>query len=174
MRFRLQIVDLEPGEIGVQCAGSHDHVFELSDVAWPLAFPQGFQCGCRNLNVGTAMTPEKMSDQNRQVLDPPSKRGNLDRHHGETKVQIATKGAIFDPRLEILIGRCDHPGVDLAGRVLSDALDLTLLENSKKLGLERQRHVPDLVEKEGAAVGGLELALVVGARAGEGALPMPE
>jgi hypothetical protein len=57
---------------------------------------------------------------------------------------------------------------------LSRRLDLLLLQDAQELGLQGWRHVADLVEEEGAAVGQLELAaaaLAVGAGVGPGATP---
>ncbi len=62
-------------------------------------------------------------------------------------------------------------GIALAA---ADALDHALLQEAQQLGLQRQRHVADLVEKQRAAVGELELAGRLPHRAGEGALLVAE
>ena len=56
----------------------------------------------------------------------------------------------------------------------ADALELPLLEHAQELGLERERHLADLVEEQGAAVGHLELAGLARHGAGEGALLVAE
>ena len=52
--------------------------------------------------------------------------------------------------------------------------DLAVFEHAKQLGLERRRHVADLVEEERAAVGQLEPSLAVGRGAGERAAHVAE
>lgn len=62
-----------------------------------------------------------------------------------------------------------------AGRGLfSPADDLAALEDAKKLGLEIEGELADLVEEDGAAVRGLERALAGRDGSGEGALGMAE
>ena len=48
------------------------------------------------------------------------------------------------------------------------------LKHPQELGLHRERHVPNFVEKECALVGVLKHALAVSVGAGEGASDMPE
>jgi hypothetical protein len=59
------------------------------------------------------------------------------------------------------MGRADHAHVHRDLPAPADALDDPLLEEPQKLGLERHGQVPNLVEKEDAAVGGLDLSGVV-------------
>ena len=61
-----------------------------------------------------------------------------------------------------------------ARRGVADGQDLALLQDAQQLDLHGRRHVADLVEEERAAVGDLEQPLLVGQRAGEGALAMAE
>ena len=68
------------------------------------------------------------------------------------------------------MGGGDHPHVERLDLVGAERLHLLLLQHAQQLGLQRQRQVADLVEKQRAAVGHLELAdarLALGA--GEGA-----
>src|SRR5437660_294922 len=58
--------------------------------------------------------------------------------------------------------------------VVADAVGLAVLQRLEQLGLERHRHLADLVEEEGAAVGQLELARLGARRAGEGAALVAE
>ena len=55
------------------------------------------------------------------------------------------------------------------GLVLPDAPDLPFLERPQQLDLHARRDLADLVQQEGAPVGGLEQAGPVVAGAGEGA-----
>jgi hypothetical protein len=58
--------------------------------------------------------------------------------------------------------------------VAAHPLELPLLQDAQHLGLHGRRHVPHLVEEEGAAVGQLELPLAGRHRAGEGAALVAE
>ena len=53
-------------------------------------------------------------------------------------------------------------------------LDLAVLQHPQHLGLGARRHVADLVEEDGAAVGGDELADLLAHRAGEAPLLVAE
>ena len=59
-------------------------------------------------------------------------------------------------RLEILVRGRDHPHVDPDRELPTDAVELTLRKYAQQPRLQRRRHVADLVEEEGAAVGLLE------------------
>ena len=62
----------------------------------------------------------------------------------------------------------------VSGRVSPTRYDDLLLERAQELDLQLDRHLADLVEEQRAAVGRLELALLVRDRAGERALDVAE
>ena len=64
-----------------------------------------------------------------------------------------------DHRVQVAAGGGDHAHVDLDDLVAAQGLQLLLLQHTQQLGLQRQRHVADLVEEQGAAVRELELAV---------------
>ena len=83
--------------------------------------------------------------------------------------EILTECALAHSGLEIGVGRADDPRVHrLRGRG-AQAPHGVLLENLEQLGLSRLRQKPDLVQEDGAAVGGLEKARLGVARIREGA-----
>src|SRR5690606_15687393 len=59
---------------------------------------------------------------------------------------------------EIAMARREYPHVDAPRLVAADALERALLQHSEQLDLHVGAHVPDLVEEQRAAVGGLEAA----------------
>ena len=69
--------------------------------------------------------------------------------------------------VEVAIGGRQEADIDLDGLVAADAEDLAVFEHAQQLGLEVERHIADLVEKEGAAVGVLETPLAQAVGAGE-------
>jgi hypothetical protein len=63
----------------------------------------------------------------------------------------------------------------LRGVVLSETIDLPLFKHAQEVRLHVERHLAELVQKERAAVGGLDLADHAAApRAGEGSFGVPE
>jgi hypothetical protein len=68
------------------------------------------------------------------------------------------------------VGGSDDADVELAGGGLADAGDLAFLQRAQELDLGGEGELAELVEEQGAAVGGLEDAFVVGDGAGERAL----
>ncbi len=58
--------------------------------------------------------------------------------------------------------------------VVAHALQLAALHKAQQLGLQRQRHLADLVEKQCAPVGGLDAAHAALHRAGKGPAGMAE
>ncbi len=56
------------------------------------------------------------------------------------------------------VGRGDDPHVDRDRLVRADRHHLALLERGQQLGLQMKRQIADLVEEQGAVVGGLEAA----------------
>src|SRR5207237_6575542 len=71
-------------------------------------------------------------------------------------------------------GRRNHAGSQLEDFGATDAAEFALLEHPKKLGLQFERQVADLVEEQSAALRQLEPASASLGRAGEGASLVPE
>ena len=88
--------------------------------------------------------------------------------------QVLAELARLDQLGQVAVGGGDdaHVHLDRVGR--ADPLDLALLQHAQQLHLGGERDVADLVEEDGAAVGGVEEALLVALRAGEGALHVAE
>src|SRR5207249_5031382 len=97
-------------------------------------------------------------DELRKIFDTLPERGELQSHPLQAVEQIEAELAGGDELVEIAVRRSDDAHIDIDRAVAAHALDLPLLERSQNLGLHRERHVADLVEKERAAVRGLEPA----------------
>ena len=70
--------------------------------------------------------------------------------------------------------RGDDADIHGLALVAAHRLEAALLQDAQQLGLDRDRHVADLVEEERAAIGGSEAPDAVGQRAGESAFDMPK
>src|SRR5262245_36916402 len=83
---------------------------------------------------------------------------------------MAPEGAPPRFHLEVLVGGDDEADVEFHGAVLSHRGDLLLLDGAEELALKMERHLPDLVEEEGAPARHLEVAAAVLVGSREGAL----
>ena len=89
---------------------------------------------------------------------PLAQRRHVDGHFADAEVQVLAEALLDDQRLQIPVGGADDAHVDRDLLASADALDDAVLQEAQQLGLQRQRHVADLVEEQRAAVGGFDLA----------------
>ena len=94
--------------------------------------------------------------------------------HVQAIIEVLAEAAFGDRSLEVDVGGGEDPYVDLEGAVAADGLEGAFLQDAQELGLHVDRHLADLVEEEGAAVGHLEAAAAALGGAGEGALGVAE
>ena len=104
---------------------------------------------------------EKRIREHADVLAPLAKRRQRDGDHRQAEEEVLAEAAGGDLRLEVFVGRRDHPGVHLDALLAAEPLDLSLLQEAQQLDLKRQAHLRDLVEEDGAVVGLLELAFAL-------------
>jgi hypothetical protein len=93
--------------------------------------------------------------------------GKLDLDDIKPEVQILAECSGLNGGIEVAICRGDDADVDAAALRRADRLYLTLLQGAQELGLQIHGHVADFVQKERAAVGGLEQSLLAMKRAGK-------
>ncbi len=88
--------------------------------------------------------------------------------------EVLAEPPLGDLAFEVAVGGGDDAHVHLALDGGADRADLPLLQRAQQLRLDGQRHLADLVEEQGAAVGQLEEPFLVLVRAGERAALVPE
>ena len=88
--------------------------------------------------------------------------------------QVGAEPALRNLERQVAVGAGDDPHVDLYRGGRTDWHDFLFLQCSKQLGLERQGHLGDLVEQQGAAIGCPHEALAFRIGAGESALAVAE
>ena len=115
-----------------------------------------------------------MLGQGEDVLGPLAQRREVDLDGVEPVEQVLAEALLPRLRLDVRVGGRDHPHVDALVAGAAHPLELAGLQHPQQLGLLLQRHVGDLVEEEGAAVGQLEAAGAVLLGVGEGALDVAE
>ena len=113
------------------------------------------------LRVRRSALREEVLGKQRDVPRPLAQRRDPHRHHRQPVEQIAPEGPPLHLGLEILVRGRDEAHVDLHRPVGPDRGHPLLLDRAQELGLERERHLADLVEEERPAVGHLEEAAPV-------------
>jgi hypothetical protein len=73
-----------------------------------------------------------------------------------------------------LAARGDHAHIDFLRRIAPQRPDFAFLQNTHELGLQRQRQIVDLIQKQRAAVGKLKPADTLMFGAGKGATLVAE
>ena len=147
-----------------------DLVLQLPDVPRPgvgRQAPEG--------PVGEALAPpagggvalEEVVHQDRQVLEALAQGRQAQGDDVEAVVEVLAEGAGGDPLREVPVGGGDDADVDRHGPGVAHGRQHALLEHPEEAHLEARGGVTDLVEEEGAPVGDLEQALLVGDGAGE-------
>ena len=92
----------------------------------------------------------------------------------EPVVQVLAEGAAFDRLGQVAIGRGDETDLRANHPVAAEPRELALLERAQELGLDRRRHLADLVEEQHAAAGLFDAARLHGHGAGERAALVAE
>src|SRR5579871_5317186 len=115
-----------------------------------------------------------MARQQRNVLFALTKWRNVEGDYIEPVKEIFPEVAFHDLLFQVFVGRRNNARVDGNGLLFAHRRKAALVERAQNLRLRLQTHVADFVKEEGAAVGLLKLAFLVGAGAGEGAHAMPE
>ncbi len=110
-----------------------------------------------------------MPRKGQDVLGALAQGRQADVQHVDPIVEVFAECLLGHHAHEIAIRRRDQPKIDLPRGYGPDAGHFLFLQNPQKLYLRVERHVPDLVEEERAAVGQLEQShLAVLVRAGKG------
>src|SRR5262249_4656181 len=146
-----------------------DHIFQLSDVARPgvrSERPGGILAELEPASMFLTVSSEQRVSQQDDVLTTLTQRRQLDRDDGQPKVEVLAEAASANLGLEVLVRRCNDTCVDLDPIPAANPFDLPLLQEPEQLDLERQTHLPHLVEEEGPTVSNLELPLPLDVRTG--------
>jgi len=176
---RLQTQVASPDAVPVD----HDHgaldaVLELADVARPRVRLDGRQRILAQDRRPPAVLARKTLHEGMReqygVTLARAQRRDVDDDLGKPVVEVLAEQAGLDLRLEVAVGRAHDAHLDRNLFAPADALDHALLQEAQQLCLQRHGQVADLVQKQGAAMGGLDLARCLLDRAGEGAFFVAE
>ena len=158
--------------------GPLDGLLELADVAGPGVPEQALdRVGAERHHTSAQSVgerPEEMRGQRHDILDPGAQRGHLDDDPVQPVEEVGPERVSGDQLGQGLVGGRDDPGVDPHGGRAADPSNRLLLQHAVQLDLGGHRERVDLVEKDRAAVGLLEEALLGADGPGEGSLHVPE
>src|SRR5262249_34248590 len=108
------------------------------------------------------------------VLDPLAQGWQVERHHVQPVIEVATKLVALHRLLEVPIARDDQAGRAHPGFVAADRLELASFDHAQQSRLLLQTEGVDLVEEQGTIARRLELPDFASVRAGESALDVAE
>ncbi len=115
-----------------------------------------------------------MVGEQRDVVLALAQRRQIDVDDVDSVEQFLAEAAGLDLGFEIFIGGAQHAHVERHRIVGAERVCLALLQRAQQLDLQRERQLADLVEQDGALVGGLQQADLVLAGAGERAALVAE
>src|SRR5579862_4020248 len=157
----------------VQGDGAFDRVPQLPHVARPVVALEGLH-HARTERHARLQLPQHVLRERADVGPALPEGRQRDRQHVQPIEQILAKRAFRDALAEIPIRCGDDADIDRDRLGPPDPFEGALLQHSEELRLQGGRDVADLVQKEGPAVGELELAGPARDGAGEGALLVAE
>src|SRR5262245_11990869 len=150
---------LEPSIVR-QAHRAMEDVLQLADVPGPRVAHQRLDHVRGNrvdapADVAGVMRDE-VPDEQRNVLGPFPKRGQVDREYVQTVVEVGAEFPCFHELVEQTVRRRDDPDVGPDRLRAAETLERPLLEHAQELRLEVGRQVADLVQQQRAVVGELE------------------
>src|SRR5690348_17543943 len=120
------------------------------------------------------MLIHKMMHQHGNVFLAIAKRRQFNGEDVEAVEKIFAEFAVVHILAQITVGCGDDAHVDTQSPDATQPLKLTILQHAQKLWLQFQRHLTDLVEKEGSFVREFNASNLLAHRPSKGALFMPE
>lgn len=117
---------------------------------------------------------EEVFGQCRNVFAAIGQARNVDADDVQPVEQVFAELAGLHQGFQVLVRRGDDAHVDPHRRVAADPVELAIGQHAQQAGLGVGRHVADLVEEQGAAVGLLEAAAALVGRTGEGTFLVTE
>ncbi len=142
-----------------QMHGPLHRALKLADVPGPAVTPDGLRRQRARTTVEAHLMPlDEVHGQRQDVLGPFAQGRHEDIERADAVEEIGPELVLKDSLLQVLVGGGDDAQVHRHGAQAADALNFPGLEHAQKLDLHIEGHVPDLVQKERARVGQLELA----------------
>ena len=109
-----------------------------------------------------------MARQHGDVVTPLAQSRQAQADDVQAMEQVFTKRTVFNALLQILMRGSNHTDIGFDRRVAAHAVEVTIAQHTQQAGLQIERHVANLIEKQRAAIGLLKAATSHGLRTGEG------
>ena len=159
-----------------------DHVLQFPHVPFPGTAPERAHGGLgvfrqweRRPAVARPVPREEEVREERNVGWSLAQRRHVDRHHPQAVVEVLAQCSLGHGIFRIAIRGCDEPHVDHGVGVLAaHPTHHAVLNHAQKLCLDRLRHIGQLVQLQGSAIGRLQQPGLVAHRAGKRALDVSE
>ncbi len=159
-------------------AGSLDHVTQLTNIARPAVIEQrrtGLLAeAASRTSVLLDETRQKAVRQGQNVFAALTQGWQIQGDHVQAVQQILTETSAAHHVLKVEVGGGQDAHVGTSSHRVADALVFLVLNEAQQLGLQRQRKVADLVEKQGAAIGLIDTTQRAFAGTGESAAAVAE
>src|SRR4051812_34927034 len=114
----------------------------------------------------------EMCGKRQDILDSLPKRRKGQSRPAETEIKITPESPFTNSDIDCLVSGRNDPDINRRGTRTSYCLHYFFLQNAKELGLKLDRQVPNLIEKQCAAMGLKELAWIRLDGPGEGSFFM--
>src|SRR3990167_1352595 len=91
---------------------------------------------------------KEVRGEQRNVFASRSQRRHLDGEDVQTEVQVLPEAARLRFPREVPVGRSDDPNVDMLRALITDWLELALLQDPQELALHLEWNLTDFIEKQ--------------------------
>jgi hypothetical protein len=115
-----------------------------------------------------------VAGQGHDILEPFSKRGDMNLKRVDSEQKVFAKSAIFDHGFQVTVRRANNSGIDSECFVVTNAANIATLQNAKQFGLHREGQFADFIEEYCAAVGNFEQSIALHIGTGEGTFLVTE
>ena len=146
-----------------------DDIAEFTDVARPGVVSERLHRPARDVLDDLAELPAKLldegPDERRNVFPAVAQRRNVNGKHLEAEEQVLAEPILAHRLTEVAIAGRNQADIDLHGSAAAQSLEGAILQHPQQFGLQLERELADLVEKQRAAIGDLEPSALPGHRA---------
>ena len=104
------------------------------------------------------MTIDQLLYEDRQIIDTLTQRWRLNWKYIKTVVQVFTELVFSYHLFEVLVGSSDHTHIGIDDLIRAHTVKLALLQHTQQLNLHLERHIANLIEEEGTALGHFKTA----------------
>jgi hypothetical protein len=151
---------------GNDYAGPLENVAQFTDVSRPVVPFKGFTRSRAQRHSGAELRQKSLSET-AEVSNALAQGRKVDWENRQSIVQILPKQVLLHKAMQIGVRRCYYPHIHLQIVVPAYSLHFSLLQKTEDFALQRERHVPNLVQEECSPVRRMNAAYARLDRSGE-------